>query len=99
MTWFGATALIEPLALAGGIATFLLMASWAAAPVAAERHARARGSVERGPLAVDATLSQSKLEENEAGTVLLHVRLRGAPAPTRLPIDVALVLDVAATMG
>jgi hypothetical protein len=100
MTWFApsAAALLEPLALTGGIATFLLMASLAAAPAGGPR-SLARGSTETGPLALEATLSQSKLASDEDGTLLLHVRLRGATPLGPLPIDLALVLDTAATMA
>src|SRR5690242_4437326 len=65
----GATALLEPLALAGGIATFLLLASLAAGPPGDARISRDRGSVETGPLAIEATLSQSALASDEDGTV------------------------------
>jgi Ca-activated chloride channel family protein len=85
--------LTEPFGLGSGIALFSMLAMLA---VGGER-APARGSADGGVLAFDATLSQAKLQRESDGGVLLHVRLNGAAAVGRLPIDVALALDLSSS--
>ncbi len=83
----------EPLLLAFAIVLFAGLAALASGPAEAARTA-SRESARSGPLAVEATLSQGALLRGGDGSLLLHVRLKGAPAPALNPIDLALVLDV-----
>lgn len=87
------THLIERVTLASSVVLFLAMASWAMSPSECSG-APARNAFEAGPLTVEATLSQGTVLRGDEGSLLVHMRLRGAQARSALPIDLALVLDV-----